>query len=265
MTKTSFQTKLKLCFLSICAIILLFPMVYTFLNSFRLDFNKGIIPIQWGLKGYFEVFLRRPDYLIKFWNSLILTGSIVIGQLIVSCLAGYGFSRFEFPGKEILFFVVIILMLMPYQVTLVSNYIVVDRLNLTNTYLAIILPGIFSPFGVFLMRQAFDAYPGEYREAAMLDGANQICIMRKIMLPGCKSALAALILLSFVDSWNMVEQPLVFLKDSINYPLSVFLAQMNESNIGILCTYGILAAIPVLLLFFYCDEDLVDGISLIKI
>ena len=97
--------------------------------------------------------MRRPDYLIKFWNSLLLAGAIAAGQCALSSLAGYGFSKFEFPFREAVYFAVIVLMLMPYQVTLVSNYFITDALHLNNTCWAILLPGIFSPFGVFLMRQ----------------------------------------------------------------------------------------------------------------
>lgn len=106
-----------------------------------------------GLSGFYEVFVRRPDYLIKFWNSLLLAGAIAAGQCALSSLAGYGFSKFEFPFREAVYFAVIVLMLMPYQVTLVSNYFITDALHLNNTCWAILLPGIFSPFGVFLMRQ----------------------------------------------------------------------------------------------------------------
>ncbi len=185
----------------------------------------------WGLSGFYEVFVRRPDYLIKFWNSLLLAGAIAAGQCALSSLAGYGFSKFEFPFREAVYFAVIVLMLMPYQVTLVSNYLITDALHLNNTCWAILLPGIFSPFGVFLMRQGFDATADEMREAA-------------------------LILLGFADAWNMVEQPIVFLQETFRYPISVFLAQMDESRMHVLCTCGILVLLPVLLLFLFSEEDL---------
>lgn len=247
------------------AFIAVFPVVYTAVNAFNNGFGTGFLPEQWGFYGFYEAFIRRPDYLIKFWNSLLISAVIAAGQVIISCLAGYGFSKFTFPFKEAIYFFVIIMMLMPYQVTLVSNSLMVDLLHIDNTYWALILPGIFSPFGVFLMRQAFDSMSEETREAAMLEGGSQLTILRKIALPGCKSTVAALALLSFVDAWNMVEQPLVFLKDSLKYPLSVFLAQMDESNIGVLCVCGILAAFPVLALFFFCEEDLMDSVANLKV
>lgn len=159
----------------------------------------------------------------------------------------------------------IVLMLMPYQVTLVSNFIITEELHLNNTYWAILLPGIFSPFGVFLMRQGFDAMPESIREAAMLEGSSQVRLLVQIAAPVCKGPLTALILLCFVDAWNMVEQPLVFLKETFRYPISVFLAQMNESRMDILCACGILVLLPVLLLFLFSEEDLTISVANLKI
>ncbi len=185
--------------------------VNAFAKNIPVETTKGFLPSVWGLSGFYEVFVRRPDYLIKFWNSLLLSCAIVVGQCVFSALAGYGFSKFVFPMRETIYFVVIVLMLMPYQVTLVSNFLITEALHLNNTYWAILLPGIFSPFGVFLLRQGFDAMPEEIREAAMLEGCSQLRLLIQIGVPVCKGPLTALILLSFVDAWNMVEQPLVFL------------------------------------------------------
>lgn len=241
--------------------IVLLPVVYMVVHAFALEQNGSFLPARFGFSAFYEVFLRRPDYLVKFWNSLLLSVVIVAGQAAVSCLAGYGFARFQFPFKETIYFTVIVMMLMPYQVTLVSNFIVVKALHMDNTYWSIFLPGIFSPFGVFLMRQGFDSMPQELREAAMLEGCQELRILTKIALPVCRGQLTALVLLCFVDSWNMVEQPLVFLKETFRYPISVFLAQMDESRMDILCTCGILVTLPTLLLFLFCEEDLTDGIA----
>lgn len=246
--------------LALCAVIL--PVVYDVIFSlWGYGSVSGEIR-QLSLMSYYEVFLERPDFLVKFWKSLFLTGTIVVGQVIVSLLAGYGFSQYRFPGKEVLFFLVIVMMIMPYQVTLVSNYVVINFLNLQDTYWALILPGIFSPFGVFLMRQAFDYSIKECREAAMVDGAGSIRILHSIMLPQCRNIIASLIVLSFIDNWNMVEQPIVYLRNPYNYPLSVFLSQINGGDIGVRCACGMLALLPVLLLFLYFSDDLVEGISI---
>lgn len=271
---------LRIVLLTAAACLFLLPVVYTIGNSLMgseeiftyysalTDESASgsmafhLFPDRPTLDGFYEILLRRPDYLMKFWNSLLLTGAIVAGQSLLAILAGYGFSKFQFPCKNILFVAVVILMMMPYQVTLVSNYIVLKEMNLIGGYLAVILPGIFSPFGVFLMKQSFDQVPKEMMESAKLDGANQLCTLRRVVLPCAKGGLVCLFLLCFVDNWNMVEQPLVFLKDELMYPLSIFLVQVNLLNLGVSFACGVLAMLPVMLLFAYFEEELAEGIVL---
>lgn len=269
--------------LCILALLILFPVIYTLSNSFMSNReilyyygglvsdtlgNTGrwlpfhLIPDSFSLDEYYRIFLRRPDYLVKFWNSLMLTGVIVLGQLVVSCLAGYGFSKLHYPGSRGLFLMIVILMMMPYQVTLVPNYIVLDRMGLIGSYLAVILPGIFTPFGVFWMHQVTDGIPGEILESAALDGAGQLRILCNIVIPCSKGGLVSLMILSFVDNWNMVEQPLVFLKSRAMYPLSIFLSQINAETLGISFAGGVLAILPAVLLFLFFQEELVEGIDL---
>lgn len=240
--------------LCVLGLIIISPMVYTVLRSFSL-------PETFNLDGFWEVFLRRPDYLQKFWNSLFLSAVVVAGQLVLSVLAAYGFSRFRFPGRNALFFTIIITMMLPYQVTLVSSYITLDKMGLVGSYAALILPGIFSSFGVFLLKQSFDSFPHELSDAARLDGAGHIKILFRILLPQNRPIAAALVVLGFIDVWNMVEQPLVLLKYSHQYPLSVFLSQLYEPRTEMLCAAGLLAAVPVFLLFMFFDKDLMEGIE----
>lgn len=256
---------LRLVFLCFFGLFVVVPILFTLVNSFSTGTAYSLLPQQWSLHGWFEVFLRRPHYLIKFWNSLFLSVTIVAGQTLVSSLAGYAFSKFRFPGREALFFIVIIIMMMPYQVTLVSNYFVIRALGLMGSWAALILPSIFSPFGVFLLRQVFDTCPDDLLDAARIDGAGHLTILFRILLPRSRAGVVSLVILTFVDAWNMVEQPLVYLDNSYDYPLSVFLSQMNGQDVGVLCVCGILAALPVLLLFLYYDQDLADGISLSQI
>ena len=227
--------------------------------SGEMDFH--IIPRSFSVKGYLEVFLYTPSYLMKFWKSMLLSTVILAGQLVISCLGGYGFAKFSFRGKNVIFFFVIILMMMPLQVTLVPNYIVFERLGLIGSYASVILPGVFSTFGVFLLTQFFSSIPNSIIEAAKLDGANQIQILCRIIVPYAKSGVASLCILNFIDTWNMVEQPLIFLKDSTKYPLSVFLANVSRENLSISFVCGILAILPVLLLFLYLKDSLISGIE----
>ena len=263
--KSTRLPKLRLVFLCFFALFVVIPIIYTLVNAFSGGTAYGLIPREWSLGGWYEVFIRRPHYLIKFWNSLLLSGATVAGQTLISCLAGYGFSKFRFPGREGFFFLVIIVMMMPYQVTLVSNYFVIRGLGLLGNWAALIIPAVFSPFGVFLLRQVFDTCPDELLDAARIDGAGELKILFRILVPRSRSGVISLIILTFIDAWNMVEQPVVYLDSPYDYPLSVFLSQMRGQDVGTLCVCGILAALPVLLLFLYYDNDLADGISLSQI
>ena len=258
-------SRLRLAFLCFFGLFVVVPILFTLVNSFSTGTAYGLLPQQWSLAGWYEVLIRRPHYLVKFWNSLILSVTIAAGQALVASLAGYAFSKFRFPGREPLFFIVIIVMMMPYQVTLVSNYFVIRGLGLMGSWAALIIPAVFSPFGVFLLRQVFDTCPDELLDAASIDGAGDLTILFRILLPRSRAGVVSLVLLTFVDAWNMVEQPLVYLDNSYDYPLSVFLSQMSGQDVGVLCVCGILAALPVLLLFLYYDQDLADGISLSQI
>lgn len=266
-----------LCLFVVLCTVVLFPVVYMACNSlmspaevlryytaiYAQDGNAVLhfIPDVLSLESLYQVFLRRPDYLIKFWNSLLLCGLIVFGQAIVSCMGGFAFAKYEFKGKNVLFFLLIVLMMMPVQVTLVPNYIVLDSLHLLGTRWALILPAAFLPFGTFLMTQIFKSVPNEILDAARLDGANTRQVLVRVLVPAGKGGFISLVLLCFIDAWNMVEQPMVFLKDASQYPLSVFLAMENASNYSLSFACGILAMLPVLLLFLFFNEELVEGIE----
>jgi multiple sugar transport system permease protein len=153
-------------------------------------------------------------------------------------------------------------MLMPFQVTLVPNYLVADKLGLLNSYGAIVLPGIFASFGVFLMRQFMSSIPDAYMEAVKIDGAGQLRAFIHIALPLVKPGIAALILLSFVDNWNMVEQPILFLTEPIRQPLSVYLTNIAEGARGVAFAASVLYMTPMVLIFLYGEEHLVEGIQM---
>jgi len=220
------------------------------------------VPFQVTLNAYYDILLGQPQFLFLFWNSMKLTLPVVAGQLVVSLLAGYAFSQLRFRLREPLFFSYIVVMLMPFQVTLVPNYIMANWMGLINSELSIILPGIFSAFGVFLMRQFMQAVPYSYVEAARMDGAGHFTILLTIVLPMCRSGMAALAVLAFIDNWNMVEQPLIFLKDAIKQPLSVYLSYINEADIGIAFTASVLYMLPAILLMLYAEKELVEGVQL---
>ncbi len=272
------------------AFLFLFPTVFTITNSFmsttEISANYGKIFTGLGISGdggrvfiadkvnlqlipdrvsfsqYSTVLLKSPEYLLKFWNSMIYVLPIVIFQLIVASGASYCFARVDTKFRSIVFFAYIILMLMPYQVTLVPNYIVMDKLSLMNTRWAIILPGIFSPFSVFILTKFMKRIPVSVVEAAKLDGAGEWQIFYKIYMPLCRSTLYSVAILVFIDYWNMVEQPLILLaKNPDLFPLSVFLSKINEGDTGIALAIAVIYMVPPVLLFLYSEDYLIDGIA----
>lgn len=223
--------------------------------------NLKFIPDMVSADQYVTVLFQSPAYLLKFWNSVVLVGPIVFFQLLIASLAAYGFARYDGKLRSIIFFSYIILMLMPYQVTLVPNYLVSDWLNILDSYWAIWLPSFFSPFAVFLLTKFMKRIPQGMVEAAQIDGAGEFQIYKKICMPLCKGAICSAAILVFIDYWNMVEQPLILLSDAEKHPLSVFLSKINAGEIGLAFAVATVYMVPSLLVFLYGEEYLVDGIT----
>ena len=223
--------------------------------------NLKFIPDKVSFSQYLTVLNKSPAYLLKFWNSVILVLPIVVFQIAIAALAAYGFTRYRGPIREAIFFFYVILMLMPYQVTLVPNYLVSKWLHLLDTRWAIILPGVFAPFSVFLLTKFMRRIPASLIEAAKLDGAGEWQIFTRICLPQCRSALYSIALLVFIDYWNMVEQPIILLSNTELHPLSVFLSKINSGEIGLAFAAATIYMVPTLLLFLHGEEYLVEGIT----
>ncbi len=223
--------------------------------------NLKFIPDIVSFSQYITVLFKSPDYLFKFWNSVILVGPIVLFQLATALLAAYGFTRYRGRIREIIFFAYIILMLMPYQVTLVPNYLVSNWLHILDTRWAIWLPGIFSPFAVYLLTKYMRKIPYSVIEAAKIDGAGEWKIFTKICVPLCKGAVCSAAILVFIDYWNMVEQPLILLSNEEMHPLSVFLSKINSGEIGLAFAVATIYMVPSLLVFLYGEDYLVEGIT----
>lgn len=272
--------------MGVIAIILISPIVITFTNSLmtelEIDINYGpigqideasegrtslfvnlkLLPDKVSLEQYGKVFMDNPKYLSMFWNSVSMVVPIIAGQTFVAALAAYAFAKLRFRGRDSLFLIYVLTMLMPFQVTLVPNYIMADQLGILNRPDAVIWPGIFAAFGVFMLRQFMLDIPYAYIEAAKMDGAGHIRIFFTMIIPMIKPGLAALVILLFVDYWNMVEQPLIFLDDPFKQPLSVFLSRFNDGERGIAFAASILYMAPMVLLFLYAESYFIEGIQL---
>lgn len=267
----------------IFAILFLLPTILTITNSFmseaEINSNYGMvfstttggyvskkvnlkfIPDRVTLSQYISGLIKTPEYLIRLWNSILLTVPIVIFQVLIACVAAYSFTRWRGRIRDGIFFLYVILMLMPYQVTLVPNFLVSKWLGILNTRWSIILPGIFAPFSVFLLTKYMRRIPYAVIEAAKVDGAGEWQIFTKICLPQCRAAIYSVAILVFIDYWNMVEQPLILLENAEDQPLSVFLSNINSGEIGLAFAMAVVYMIPSLLLFLQGEEYLVEGIA----
>ncbi|MTI65617.1 MAG: carbohydrate ABC transporter permease [Firmicutes bacterium] len=263
----------------VIAFLFIIPLILTITNSFMEPsqvqnqyenvFNSNnkefsglkFIPDWISLKQYYNVLILKTNFLKMFWNSVFMVVPIILGQVIVSSFAAYAFAKLKFTCRDNLFYTYILLMLMPFQVTVVPNYLIANFLGILNSFLSIIFPGIFSVFGVFLLRQFIKKLPDGYIEAAKIDGANHVQIFLKIILPLSKNYIASLCVLLMIDYWNMVQQPLIFLKDVSMHPLSLYLAQVNKDEISIAFAAATIYMIPVLLIYLYAENYFVEGIK----
>lgn len=219
------------------------------------------IPERATLEAFGDVLFNHAKFLTLFWNSVKLTAPIVLGQTVVGTLAAYAFAKLAWPGRDKLFFLYLLTMLMPFQVTLVPNYLVAQKLGMLPSYGAIIWPGVFAAFGVFLMRQFTAGILDVYLEAARIDGAGHFRSFVHIVLPLVKPGMTALMLLAFTDNWNMVEQPLLFIAEPFRQPLSIYLAQIAEGDQGVAFAASVLYMTPMVLLFLYGEDQFVEGIQ----
>ncbi|MEK8130600.1 carbohydrate ABC transporter permease [Paenibacillus filicis] len=280
MTKKWVIPLLRSLLLIAVAVLLLMPVVLTVVSSFMTEreilanysmlgktdtsvfVNLKWIPDWVSFQQYDKVLIATPIFLYLFWNSVSMVAPIIIGQASVATLAAFAFGKLNFPGREGLFFLYLMTMLMPFQVTLVPNYLMADRLGLLNHPSSIILPGIFGAFGVFLLRQFMLHIHSAYIEAAKMDGAGYLRIFISVALPMVKPGIAALVVLLFVDYWNMVEQPLIFLQDAEMQPLSVFLSRIQKDALGVSFAVSVVYMMPMVLLFLSAERYFIEGIQL---
>ena len=220
-----------------------------------------LLPMYPTLKPYVELLLDTPQFFAMFWNSCRQVFPVVLGQVLIGAPAAWAFARFRFRGKKALFSLYIVLMLMPFQVTMVSSYLVLDGLGLMNTVWAIILPGAVSTFPVFLMVRFFTAIPSALTEAAALDGAGPFQTFLHVGLPLGAPGILSAVVLGFLEYWNALEQPLVFLKDKTLWPLSLYLPTVTADNAGVSLVASVIMLVPALLIFLFGQKYLEAGIS----
>lgn len=220
-----------------------------------------LLPRYPTLRSYVELLLDSPEFFVMFWNSVRLTAGILAGQVLFGVPAAWGFAKGRFPFRKALFTVYILLMMMPFQVLMLSDHMLLDGLHMLDTHGGLILLSIFSTFPVFIMYRFFENVPDALVEAAMLDGASQWQIFLHIGLPlGSPGVIAALVL-GFLEYWNLLEPPMTFLKSKNLWPLSLYLPNIGLERAKVAFAASVIALIPAILVFLAGQDHLERGIA----
>lgn len=257
------------------AMLFLLPLVMTVHSSLMSAEELAVVyrsetPYRWmpyrvTMEGYWNLLFASQTYLATFWNSMAIVIAVVALQALISLVMGYSLARARFRGKSVLLFLYIMVMLTPFQVTLLPNYLLIRRMGLFNTWWALILPGAFAPLGVFLMWQFAKEVPSEMIEAAHMDTSSNLRVIFQLVAPNVKAGLLTVAILAFAENWNMVEQPLILLEDEWLYPLSIRLNSLGGSAMDIRFPGAVLYMIPAVLLYFIFENEIVDGVRHIKL
>ena len=254
--------------LALGGLTMVFPFVWQVLMSLSTNAEIQAVPPQflpaspqWG--NYAEVLARIP-FLSQFWTSFLITALRTGAQLILCSMAGYAFARMQFKGRNVLFGLLLAILMIPSQAFLITQYQIIKGLNLLETPWGIVLPGMFSAFGTFLMRQAFMSLPKELEEAARLDGCNPWQVFWKVMFPLVKPSLFAVAITTVVWSWNDLLWPLIVTTRESNMPLSAGIATFagqHTSDWNLMMAASAMAMAPIFVLFFAMQRKVIEGLA----
>lgn len=255
--------------LLIFAVIFLLPFYWMFATALKGDEQLFLLPPAWVpspavWENFAQVFREVPfdKFLI---NSMVLVVWNVVGQVLSCTLVAYGFARLRFPGRDILFFVLLATLMVPRQVTLVPQFILFAKLGWVNTYLPLVLPAFAgSPFLIFLMRQYMMSIPMDLDEAATIDGANRLQILRHVIAPISMPAIVLVAVFTFTDVWNDFMGPLIYLNDPEKFTVTLglsFFQGAKETSWNLLMAGSLMAMIPPMILFFLAQKRLLGGLA----
>ena len=256
-----------------CAIGFTVPFLWTLGTSLKpltdlYTYPPKFLPSVPRWENYNDVFTLAP-FATFLWNSVIVTALAVLGQTLSAAVVAYGFSRFRFPGRDMLFIVVLATMMLPWHVTIVPSFLLYSKLGWINTFLPLIVPSFFGggAFYIFLLRQFFLTLPRDLDEAAKIDGANSMHIFLRIILPLAKTALATVAIFAFIEHWNEFIGPLIFLNSPEKFTVAIGLRYFivtpftgDEPREAILMAASLIVALPPLALFFAAQKYFVQGI-----
>ena len=242
----------------------------------RYELNQSLMPlmadqdklITWAFfpryptfQHYLRILFQTPQFFVVFWNSMKIAVLTLAGQFFIAVPAAWAFSVYRFRGRKMLFTLYIVLMLMPFQVTMLSSYLVLNHLELLDSHSAIILPAVFSAFPVFLIYRDFCNLPKGLIEAARIDGAGEWMIFFRIGLPLSSGGILSAGVLGFLEYWSLIEQPMAFLEDQTLWPLSLYLPEIGPEQAGYSFVAAVITLIPAVFVFLAGREYLERGIT----
>lgn len=252
------------------AVAMLVPLVWVLALSFKanaalMEDTNSVFQTPYTLENY-RTLLGDGQVFRWIGNSLVVSLGMTISVLILSSLAGYGFARLEFPGRRLLFVIVLLGLAIPEQAVIIARHQMFSAVSMHNTYAALILPGLSAPFGVFLMTQFFRGIPRDIDEAALLDGASRFTIFRKLLLPLAIPALATLGIFTFLSAWNDYWWPLISATNRSMFTLTVGIAstQMNfaqTEGLGFLMAQAVFAGLPILVVYLFFQKYIVQAVA----
>lgn len=252
------------------AVLFILPIFYLFMGAFKAESELFRVPFKWlpdkfQLDNFINMFQSIP-FMRYLKNTMIIVVFNIAGSLLSCSLVAYGFSRLKWPGRDKVFILVLITMILPYQVTLVPLFLMFTKMKWIGTFLPLTVTCFFgNPFYIFLLRQFFTGIPQDISEAARIDGANEFKIFSTLILPMAKPALTTVAIFAFIRSWNDFLGPLVFLGKDELYTLSLA-ASMLKSNLdpnwSVLLALGTVMILPVLVLFFVMQKYFIQGIAM---
>lgn len=256
--------------LVITGAISLWPLYWLFVTAvtptlYTLKTPPDILPFHFSLSNFQRLFSEAPYYWNWMGNSLIVAIAITAFHVFFDTLAGYAFAKKRFPGRTVIFWMLIATMMVPAYVTMIPLYLVSHDLHILNTLWAIILPGMAYAFGIFLMRQYIQTLPSELLDAARIDGCSELRVFWNIVLPLCKPAIGALAIFTFVQHWNDFFWPLIALTNPTSYTLTVGVAGMQSeftTDYGIIFAAAALAALPMIVFFFVFSRTFLEGVRM---
>lgn len=226
--------------------------------------GASLIPDAVSLRQFFSLLVENERYISMFWTSLKYSAVITAVSNLVAIPAAFVFAKIRFRFSETLFMLYLITMMMPFSVTLLPNYLMLNQMGLLNTVWAVILPSCFAPFGVFLLRQFMRGVDDELIEAARLETESYFRLMRHVILPEVKMGLLAMNILVFAECWNMVELPRLFLKDPADMPLSVTLNTLMSQDMSVAFAGSVFYMAPIILIYLFFSKEIVSGLEQYK-